>query len=448
MIYRPQAHAEDGNDHRLWLHPDQEGALSSCCKQRSISGNARFQDTVECRREALAEHILLLQVAMNIGLPCLLFSSMVPSFNDSNIQNFGPLSLVAILFVVIGTGLFAILREIFYVPGDFQWGFLMLGAMSNWGNLPIAVVQSVGTETPFDPSKDQALGIAYIAVFILIMNAMFYGVGTYRICGWDFRDNRPEIPRTFAGRMARRRRQLDGLFRWLARTKHTLALKRADSGLPNRTVNEIEEGATTGVNTAGEERPAARRPTRAASQSSFPVMERVPSSHADVESLAWEENAEKAPRTRTRSGTSTSRAGVAVALTVKTKESNIQEEDEEIHVATERDAEKGETPTDKEKAEKRDEDQHSDVEVIEERPKISVWRSILMAIRPMLTPATMGVIFSIPIALVQPLKALFVEVPGWTGTAIRNAPDGKPPLAFFFDVRATAQRVEHRDPVS
>ncbi|KAK9896043.1 auxin efflux carrier [Cystobasidium minutum MCA 4210] len=379
----------------------------------------------------------LSQVAMNIGLPCLLFSSMVPSFNDSNIQNFGPLSLVAILFVVIGTTLFAILREIFYVPGDFQWGFLMLGAMSNWGNLPIAVVQSVGTETPFDPSKDQALGIAYIAVFILIMNAMFYGVGTYRICGWDFRDKRPEIPRTFAGRMARRRKQLDGLFRWFSKTKHTLALKRADSGLPNSTVNQIEEGATTGVNTAGEERPAARRPHRAPSQSSFPVMERVPSSHADVESLAWEETSEKPPyRTRSRSGTSASRPGVAAALTIKTKESKIQEEDEEIHLAAERDAEKGEAPSSpvsKEEANKKDEDDLSNVEVIEERPKISVWRSIWMAIRPMLTPATMGVIFSIPIALVQPLKALFVEVPGWTGMAIRNAPDGKPPLAFFFD---------------
>lgn len=385
---------------------------------------------------------------MNIGLPCLLFSSMVPSFNDSNIQNFGPLSLVAILFVVIGTTLFAILREIFYVPGDFQWGFLMLGAMSNWGNLPIAVVQSVGTEAPFDPNKDQALGIAYIAVFILIMNAMFYGVGTYRICGWDLRDNRPEIPRTFAGRMERRRKQLDGLFRWFAKTKHTIGLKRADSGLPQRTVNEIEEGATTGVNTGSinnntAERPAARRQRATSSQSGFPVMERIPSSHADVESLAWEEkDAETNTRTRTRSGTNTSRHGVAAALTIKTKESKIQEEDEEIHLASaEKDAEKGQlSPSLSEKGKTdKSEDNVNDagedaIEVIEERPKISIARSIWMAVRPMLTPATMGVIFSIPVALVQPLKALFVEVPGWTGTQIHNAPDGKPPLAFFFDV--------------
>lgn len=366
---------------------------------------------------------------------------MVPSFNDSNIQNFGPLSLVAILFVVIGTGLFAILREIFYVPGDFQWGFLMLGAMSNWGNLPIAVVQSVGTETPFDPERDQALGIAYIAVFILIMNAMFYGVGTYRICGWDMRDNRPDIPRTFKGRMERRKRQFHELIQWFSRTKHSIGLKRANNGLPQRTVNEIEEGATSGVISTNTNRPTARRATQSSGQPTFPPMERIPSSHADVESLAWEESMEKPHRLRTRSGTSTSRSGVVAALTIKHKDKAIEEEDEEIHVSSaDQDTDKREVPSsssekDAEKALESNDNDHQSIEVIEEPAKISIWRSIYMAIRPMLTPATMGVIFSIPIALVQPLKALFVEVPGWTGTMIHNAPDGKPPLAFFFDVR-------------
>jgi hypothetical protein len=169
-------------------------------------------------------------------------------------------------------------------------------------------------------------------------------------------------------------------------------------------------------------------------------MEGTPSSHADVESLACEENAEKTPRTRTRSGTSPSRTAVPAALTIKHKDKDIQEEDKEIQVLTERDAAKGEghasgSASESEKAEKREDGgDHQSIEVVEEQPKSSIWRSIWMAIRPMLTPATMGVIFSIPIALVQPLKALFVEVPGWTGTLIHNAPDGKPPLAFFFDV--------------
>ena len=102
----------------------------------------------------------LSQVSMNIGLPCLLFSSMVPSFNDSNISNFGPLLLIAILYQVIGLVLVLIVREVFYVPADFQWGIILLGSLSNWGNLPTAIVQSVAKEAPFNPSTDPSLGIA------------------------------------------------------------------------------------------------------------------------------------------------------------------------------------------------------------------------------------------------------------------------------------------------
>lgn len=63
----------------------------------------------------------LAQVTMNIGLPCLLFSSMVPSFNSENISNFGPLCLVAIIIMAIGLTLSLIIREVFYVPANFQW---------------------------------------------------------------------------------------------------------------------------------------------------------------------------------------------------------------------------------------------------------------------------------------------------------------------------------------
>lgn len=81
----------------------------------------------------------LSQVTMNIGLPSLLFSSMVSSFNESNISNFGPLCLVAIIFQLLGFLMVLVIRwanrynlrlslltvrlirELLYVPADFQW---------------------------------------------------------------------------------------------------------------------------------------------------------------------------------------------------------------------------------------------------------------------------------------------------------------------------------------
>lgn len=52
-------------------------------------------------------------------------------------------------------------------------------------------------------------------------------------------------------------------------------------------------------------------------------------------------------------------------------------------------------------------------------------------------PVTVSLIISLPIALIQPLKALFVDVsniggPSWKG------PDGRPPLAFVIDTGAYA----------
>ncbi len=46
------------------------------------------------------------------------------------------------------------------------------------------------------------------------------------------------------------------------------------------------------------------------------------------------------------------------------------------------------------------------------------------------TPPSLSIIVSFPIALVTPLKALFVEVDGYYMPA---APDGQPPLAFIYD---------------
>jgi auxin efflux carrier family protein len=62
-------------------------------------------------------------------------------------------------------------------------------------------------------------------------------------------------------------------------------------------------------------------------------------------------------------------------------------------------------------------------------------RVLLRSLRPLtaiVTPVTVAIAISLPIALIQPLKALFVDVssvggPNWKG------PDGKPPLAFIID---------------
>lgn len=62
------------------------------------------------------------------------------------------------------------------------------------------------------------------------------------------------------------------------------------------------------------------------------------------------------------------------------------------------------------------------------------YRVPLNILKLILTPPSISLFLALPISLVQPLKALFVHVDGWTGGRIPNSPDGKPPLSWLLDV--------------
>lgn len=62
-------------------------------------------------------------------------------------------------------------------------------------------------------------------------------------------------------------------------------------------------------------------------------------------------------------------------------------------------------------------------------PKI---KRLLLPLYAVLSPVTVSLLLSLPIALVPPLKALFVDVSG-TGGPDWKGPDGRPPLAFLLD---------------
>lgn len=65
--------------------------------------------------------------------------------------------------------------------------------------------------------------------------------------------------------------------------------------------------------------------------------------------------------------------------------------------------------------------------------KRSLFRRILSLVANFVTPATIAVFISVPISVIQPLRALFTDTENWTGTRMPNAPDGNPPLGFLLD---------------
>ncbi|KAJ3570852.1 hypothetical protein NP233_g4126 [Leucocoprinus birnbaumii] len=126
------------------------------------------------------------QVALNITLPCLLFSKIISAFTTDNIKAFGPLVLVAIIYEVLGTLLAWIIKQFFWVPHRFRYGILVAGGWGNVGDLSTAVLLSLTGSAPFRGPADQNLAVAYISVFMLVFIITLFPFGIHRLLAWDF----------------------------------------------------------------------------------------------------------------------------------------------------------------------------------------------------------------------------------------------------------------------
>lgn len=65
--------------------------------------------------------------------------------------------------------------------------------------------------------------------------------------------------------------------------------------------------------------------------------------------------------------------------------------------------------------------------------KSNFFHRLLNILKGMLMPVSLAVIVAIPCSIILPLKALFIQTSGWTGTRMPDAPNGFPPLNFILD---------------
>ncbi|PBK90834.1 hypothetical protein ARMGADRAFT_1166792 [Armillaria gallica] len=126
------------------------------------------------------------QVSMNVALPGLLFSSIVPAFNKQNVSAMGPLFLVAFVYMACGLLFGVLIREFCYVPGNFWARILVATALTT------AVVLTVAEQRPFDSNTDPQLGVSYISVFILAWNIVTWICGAAKTLAWDYAPGVPQ----------------------------------------------------------------------------------------------------------------------------------------------------------------------------------------------------------------------------------------------------------------
>lgn len=126
------------------------------------------------------------QIIINVTTPNLMFSTIVPSFDSSNVTELGPLVIIALIYMLIGITLSWIIKQLFWVPHRFRHGILVAGGWANTADIPISVTLSIMASAPFNGTDDENLAVGYIACFLLVFYVTLFALGGHRCVMMDF----------------------------------------------------------------------------------------------------------------------------------------------------------------------------------------------------------------------------------------------------------------------
>ncbi|KAJ3826869.1 auxin efflux carrier [Lentinula raphanica] len=343
------------------------------------------------------------QIILNVTLPCLMFSKMVPAFTPENVGALGPLILVAVIYEVMGMGMAWLTRIFFWVPHRFRYGILAAGGWANVGDIPTSVVMSITGAAPFGGS-DQTLSVAYISAFILVYMITLFPMGGHYLVAKDFVG--PDVEHDEVRELVRERRRYI-LYGWPKTLTNYLRFRRL------RQIKSTEEDSDPELQS-----PTTESKNAASSSSIRPRPHKHVSfrnEQADYYDATQDHDLDATTAVPTDGMNTpapshhdfTSPAGTVTAHDL---ESEYREKDETEDTTSRRAARK--EPTARQRRQKR------------------IVTQLKTIIKSILTPASLSMIISIPVALVPSLKGLFTAT---SNSHIPNAPDGEPPLAFVLD---------------
>ncbi|KAI0074810.1 auxin efflux carrier transmembrane protein [Panus rudis PR-1116 ss-1] len=347
------------------------------------------------------------QLMLNVALPCLMFSKIVPAFNSDNIGALGPLVVVSLLYQVLGLIIAWITKQVFWVPHRFRYGILVAGGWGNYGDIPTSVVMSMTASAPFDASRDQTVAIAYVSVFLLVFFLTLFPLGGHRLIAKDYVG--PDVEDEEVKDLAKIRRiaiiqswrNIPLLFR-RRRRSHKQDDEESPSPALEKAINEASNEATT---------------------TAMPTVRHHASSSKHVTF------SEKSNQIASPSVTENDISRVTSPEPTLTQADTVTQGDITPTAA----AEKSAVPPSSNSSVGKSPEVSTAPVPQGEGQGTTLWertKRIRKFILSLLNPPSLAITASIPIALITPLKALFVPVPNGP---IPNAPDGQPPLAFIQD---------------
>ncbi|TFK61669.1 hypothetical protein BDN72DRAFT_804828 [Pluteus cervinus] len=330
------------------------------------------------------------QIVLNIAFPSLLFSKIVPAFDSQNVSALGPLILVASIYEILGILIAWVVGLFFWVPHRFRYGLLVAGGWANWGDLPTAFIMSITGSAPFNPSTDQTVAVAYIAAFLLVFMISLFPMGGTKLIAKDFDGPDVEIEEV---KEAHRRRRREMAMRIVRLLSNLVRGKRDQSK-----ADEEFAGSTKSIDTATD------------LKHSDLVLEK--SSISDVVSSDT--------HIQTQEEQPISSASSITFETEKPKDTAV------VDVS----------PSSSSPPSLHNVPPPSPPTTRTRRYLHFAWEFF----KSMMNAPSLSIFIAFPIALLPPVKFLFVPPASpsqaiWMGKTIHipNAPDGQPPLAFVMD---------------
>ncbi|TFK61582.1 hypothetical protein BDN72DRAFT_828151 [Pluteus cervinus] len=347
------------------------------------------------------------QIVLNVSFPALLFSKIVPAFTQQNVSALGPLILVASIYEILGIAIAWVVGLFFWVPHRFRHGFLVAGGWSNWGDLPTAFIMSITGAAPFNSSTDPTLAVAYISVFLLVFMISLFPMGGSKLLVKDFVGPDVELEEVKEAHRRRRRemvmkvpRLLGSLVRGRHATKVDEEFGRAAKGIDTNTDTkhgELLVGHSPLPPT--QPQPTSRRHRHDDSVTLSPLNDLGSS---EIQYQTQDEQ----------------------PISSSSSQTSETEKPKHTHTCTI-------SPP-------------SLPNVFPPPPPLTRTRRCLLFtwefFKSMMNAPSISIFISFPIALLPPIKFLFVPPASpsqaiWMGKTIHipNAPDGQPPLAFMMD---------------
>ncbi|KAG2343471.1 hypothetical protein BDR05DRAFT_1059664 [Suillus weaverae] len=117
------------------------------------------------------------QVVLNLTLPSLMFSRASSALNAENDAAFGPLIVIAIIYMIIGFALSLFIKQIFWVPYRFRYGIFVAGGWASSCDITISVMTDIMASLPFDGVHDQDLAVTYVGAFCVIFYLTIFTCG-------------------------------------------------------------------------------------------------------------------------------------------------------------------------------------------------------------------------------------------------------------------------------